>query len=99
MPQADRNSRRSERSEKFLRQSRKQPKNTEKEHLMKINPKILVFAAAAALLAGCATNDHSNSGASGNDSETGIDSAQSSPASPSSPNSPAPAPNSPTGAN
>ena len=67
---------------------------------MKINPKILVFAAAAALLAGCATNDHSNSGAMGNDTETGVNAAQS-PASSDVPQpyAPAPAPNSPTGPN
>ena len=69
---------------------------------MKINRHILIFAAAAALLAGCATNDHSNSGAMGNDTETGVGTAQSPAANAGEtpePFTPAPAPNAPTGDN
>ncbi|HEX3800297.1 MAG TPA: hypothetical protein VH413_16500 [Verrucomicrobiae bacterium] len=63
---------------------------------MKINHRILVFTAAAALLAGCAT-DRNNSGAMGNDTENGVGSAQSSDVP--EPYTPAPAPNAPTGDN
>ncbi len=49
---------------------------------MKLNHRLLVFTAAVALLAGCATNDHQNSGAMGNDSETGYGSAGEAPVTP-----------------
>jgi hypothetical protein len=83
------------RSGKVLSQSHKQP-NKEKDYKMKINHRLLVFTAAAALLAGCATNDR-NSGAMGNDTETGVGSDSSVPSATTP--APAPAPNSPTGPN
>jgi hypothetical protein len=47
---------------------------------MKTIKRILALAAAAALLAGCATNDQTGAGALGNDSETGYGSGASAPA-------------------
>jgi hypothetical protein len=63
-----------------LSQSRKT--NKQKDTIMKLNHRLLVFTAAVVLLAGCATNDHQNSGAMGNDSETGYGSGAQAPVTP-----------------
>ena len=50
---------------------------------MKLNHRLLVLTAAVALFAaGCATNDHQNSGAMGNDTETGYGAGSNTPVTP-----------------